>query len=108
MWGINVAGTFNVMSRAAAVMLDNTPDGDGERGVIINTSSVAGEDGTAGMLGYAATKAALIGMTLPAAREFAGRGIRVNTIVAGGVRTPNLHGTRRRGRTSAVQHLRYA
>jgi NAD(P)-dependent dehydrogenase (short-subunit alcohol dehydrogenase family) len=48
-------------------MLDNAPDEDGERGVIINTSSVAGEDGTACMPGYAATKAALIGMTLPAA-----------------------------------------
>ena len=104
MWGINVVGTFNVMSRAAAVMLNNTPDGDGERGVIINTSSVAGEDGTAGMLGYAATKAALIGMTLPAAREFAGRGIRVNTIVAGGFDTPILDVT---GREAAVEQTQY-
>jgi 3-hydroxyacyl-CoA dehydrogenase/3-hydroxy-2-methylbutyryl-CoA dehydrogenase len=90
LWTTNVVGTFNVMSRAAAVMLTNEPDADVERGVIINTSSVAGEDGTAGMVGYAATKAALIGMTLPAAREFAGRGIRVNTIVAGGFDTPIL------------------
>jgi 3-hydroxyacyl-CoA dehydrogenase / 3-hydroxy-2-methylbutyryl-CoA dehydrogenase len=99
LWNTNVVGTFNVMSRAAAVMLDNEPDEDGERGVIINTSSVAGQDGTAGMLGYAATKAALIGMTLPAAREFAGRGIRVNTIIAGGFDTPILDVTGRAGAT---------
>jgi NAD(P)-dependent dehydrogenase (short-subunit alcohol dehydrogenase family) len=78
-------------------------DKDGERGVIINTSSVAGEDGTAGMLGYAATKAALIGMTLPAAREFAGRGIRVNTIVAGGFDTPILDVTGREAAAGQIQ-----
>jgi NAD(P)-dependent dehydrogenase (short-subunit alcohol dehydrogenase family) len=103
LWNTNVVGTFNVMSRAAAVMLDNEPDEDGERGVIINTSSVAGQDGTAGMLGYAATKAALIGMTLPAAREFAGRGIRVNTIIAGGFDTPILDVTGRAGATEQIQ-----
>ncbi|MET7899288.1 SDR family NAD(P)-dependent oxidoreductase [Streptomyces mirabilis] len=85
----NVVGTFNVMSQAAAAMLSNEPDAGGERGVIINTSSAAAEDGTVGMVGYSATKAALVGMTLPAAREFAGRGIRVNTIVAGGFDTPS-------------------
>src|ERR1700747_650510 len=103
MWNINVVGTFNVMSQAAAVMLDNEPDEDGERGVIINTSSDAGEDGTTGMAGYAATKAALIGMTLPAAREFAGRGIRVNTIVAGGFDTPILDVTGREGAAGQLQ-----
>jgi 3-hydroxyacyl-CoA dehydrogenase / 3-hydroxy-2-methylbutyryl-CoA dehydrogenase len=92
------------MSRTAAVMLNNEPDDDGERGVIINTSSVAGQDGTAGMLGYAATKAALIGMTLPAAREFAGRGIRVNTIVAGGFDTPILDVT---GRDAAAGQIQF-
>jgi 3-hydroxyacyl-CoA dehydrogenase / 3-hydroxy-2-methylbutyryl-CoA dehydrogenase len=92
MWSTNVVGTFNVMSRA-----------EGERGVIINTSSVAGEDGTAGMLGYAATKAALIGMTLPAAREFTGRGIRVNTIVAGGFDTPILDVTGREAAAGQIQ-----
>ncbi|MFF0043368.1 SDR family NAD(P)-dependent oxidoreductase [Streptomyces mirabilis] len=85
----NVVGTFNVMSQAAAAMLSNEPDAGGERGVIINTSSAAAEDGTVGMVGYSATKAALVRMTLPAAREFAGRGIRVNTIVAGGFDTPS-------------------
>jgi NAD(P)-dependent dehydrogenase (short-subunit alcohol dehydrogenase family) len=104
MWTTNVAGTFNMMSRAAAVMLTNQPDADGERGVIVNTSSVAGEDGTTGMLGYAATKAALIGMTLPAAREFAGRGIRVNTIVAGGFDTPILDVT---GRAAAADQIKF-
>ncbi|MFE4956088.1 SDR family oxidoreductase [Streptomyces sp. NPDC056653] len=88
----NVVGTFNVMSQAAAAMLNNEPDDDGERGVIINTSSAAAHDGTVGMVGYSATKAALVGMTLPAAREFAGRGIRVNTIVAGGFDTPIFDG----------------
>lgn len=88
----NLVGTFNVMSRTAAVMLKNEPNDDGERGVIINTSSAAAHDGTAGMVGYSATKAALVGMTLPAAREFAGRGIRVNTIVAGGFDTPIYNG----------------
>ena len=104
MWNINVVGTFNVMSQAAAVMLENEPDEDDERGVIINTSSDAGEESTAGMLGYAATKAALIGMTLPAAREFAGRGIRVNTIVAGGFDTPILDVT---GRDEAADQIQY-
>ncbi|WP_432924519.1 SDR family NAD(P)-dependent oxidoreductase [Microbispora sp. CA-135349] len=84
----NLIGTFNVMSHAAAVMLGNAPDEDGERGVIINTSSVAAREATTGLVGYAATKAAIEGMTLPAAREFAGRGIRVNTIVPGGFDTP--------------------
>ncbi|MFD0067065.1 SDR family NAD(P)-dependent oxidoreductase [Streptomyces sp. NPDC056690] len=88
----NLVGTFNVMSQAAAAMLKNTPDDEGERGVIINTSSAAAHDGTVGMVGYSATKAALVGMTLPAAREFAGRGIRVNTIVAGGFDTPIFDG----------------
>jgi 3-hydroxyacyl-CoA dehydrogenase/3-hydroxy-2-methylbutyryl-CoA dehydrogenase len=88
----NLVGTFTVMSHAAAVMLDNEPDDDGERGVIVNTSSSAAHDGTAGMAGYSATKAALVGLTLPAAREFAGRGIRVNTIVAGGFDTPIFDG----------------
>ena len=88
----NLVGTFTVMSQAAAVMLNNEPDDDGERGVIINTSSAAAEDGTVGMVGYSATKAAIVGMTLPAAREFAGRGIRVNTIVAGGFDTPMFEG----------------
>jgi NAD(P)-dependent dehydrogenase (short-subunit alcohol dehydrogenase family) len=85
-------------------MLTNDPDADGERGVIVNTSSDAGEDGTTGMLGYAATKAALIGMTLPAAREFAGRGIRVNTIVAGGFDTPILDVT---GRAAAASQIKF-
>jgi 3-hydroxyacyl-CoA dehydrogenase / 3-hydroxy-2-methylbutyryl-CoA dehydrogenase len=104
MWTTNVVGTYNMMSRAAAVMLTNEPDEDGERGVIISTSSVAGEESTTGMLGYAATKAALIGMTLPAAREFAGRGIRVNTIVAGGFDTPILDVT---GRDAAAGQIQF-
>ncbi|MEO3813208.1 SDR family NAD(P)-dependent oxidoreductase [Sphaerisporangium sp. B11E5] len=87
----NLVGTFNVMTRAAAVMLGNPPGEDGERGVIINTSSIAAHDGTIGLVCYSATKGALEGMTLPAAREFAGRGIRVNTIAPGGFDTPMVH-----------------
>lgn len=94
----NVVGTFIVMSRAAAAMLHNEPDTDGERGVIINTPLDAANDpkvcmvGTVGMIGYSATKAALVGMTLPAALEFIGRGVRVNTLAAGGYETPIFDG----------------
>jgi len=102
LWMTNVVGTFHMMSQAAAVMLTNTADADGERGVIINTSSTAAVDGAAPMLGYAATKAALLGMTMPAAREFAGKGIRVNTIMAGGFDTPILDTT---GRDAAASQL---
>ncbi|MGK5443440.1 SDR family oxidoreductase [Micromonospora sp. URMC 105] len=89
---INLVGTFNVMTNAVAAILRNEPDSNGERGVVINTSSISAHEGHAGHAGYAATKAALIGMTLPAARDLLGKGVRVNTIVAGGFRTPILDG----------------
>ncbi|RLP82959.1 SDR family NAD(P)-dependent oxidoreductase [Mycetocola lacteus] len=86
----NLLGTFTVMSMVAEAMLANTPNAEGERGVIVNTSSAAGVEGSASMTGYAGTKAGIIGLTLPAARDLAGRGIRVNTVIAGGFDTPML------------------
>lgn len=86
----NLLGTFTIMSVVAEQMIRNTPDEHGERGVIVNTSSAAGVEGSATMTGYAATKAGIIGLTLPAARDLAGLGIRVNTIIAGGFETPML------------------
>lgn len=88
---INLVGTFNVMRLAAAVMRKNLPQGnDGERGVIINVSSICAYEGTVGTCGYAASKAGVIGMTLPAARELGDHGIRVMSIAPGTFGTPML------------------
>ena len=90
---INLVGTFNVMRLAAFRMLtDNEPDGEGERGVLINTASVAAFDGQIGQIAYSATKGGVVGMTLPAARDLAGKGIRVCTIAPGLFDTPLLAG----------------
>ncbi|MDV6270847.1 SDR family NAD(P)-dependent oxidoreductase [Rhodococcus globerulus] len=86
----NLIGTFQMMSVMAAAMWTNEPDENGERGVIVNTSSSAAVEGAAWMTGYAGTKAGIIGYTLPAARDVAGQGIRINTIIAGGFSTPML------------------
>lgn len=85
---INVLGTFNVIRLAAARMSTNVPDGDGERGVIVNTASVAAYDGQVGQAAYAASKAAIVGMTLPIARDLAEFGIRNVTIAPGIFTTP--------------------
>ncbi len=86
---INLFGTFNVLRLAAAEMIKNTPiNEDGGRGVIINVASVAAFDGQIGQPAYAASKAAVAGMTLPIARELAFHGIRVNTIAPGLFMTP--------------------
>ena len=89
---VNLIGTFNVTRLAAAAMAKNQPsssdNGDGERGVIINTSSVAAYDGQIGQVPYAASKAAVAGMTLPMARELAVLGIRVMAIAPGLFHTP--------------------
>jgi NAD(P)-dependent dehydrogenase (short-subunit alcohol dehydrogenase family) len=87
---LNVIGTFNVMTRAASKMADNEPGTDGERGVIVNTASVAAFDGQIGQLAYSASKGAVVGMTLPAARDLASVGIRVVTIAPGLFDTPLL------------------
>lgn len=89
---INLVGTFNMIRLAAAAMVQNTPDSEGERGVIINTASVAAQDGQMGQAAYSASKAGVVGMTLPIARDLAGEGIRVNTILPGIFNTPLLQG----------------
>ena len=89
---INLIGTFNVIRLAAHAMSTQAPSASGERGVIINTSSVASFEGQIGQAAYAASKAGVNGMTLPIAREFAKLGIRVMTIAPGIFDTPMLQG----------------
>lgn len=89
---INLIGSFLCDKAAAAIMQTNTPTEDGERGVIIHTSSVAAFEGQIGQAAYSATKAGVMGMTLPIAREFAQFGIRVNSIAPGIFRTPMVAG----------------
>jgi NAD(P)-dependent dehydrogenase (short-subunit alcohol dehydrogenase family) len=85
---INLIGTFNLIRLAAAAMAGNAPNADGERGVIVNTSSIAAFDGQIGQAAYSASKAGVAGMTLPMARELARHGIRVMTIAPGLFETP--------------------
>lgn len=87
---VNLIGTFNVLRLAATAMLTNEPGADGERGVIINTASIAAFDGQIGQAAYAASKAGVAGLTLPAARDLAMYGIRVVTIAPGLFDTPLL------------------
>jgi 3-hydroxyacyl-CoA dehydrogenase/3-hydroxy-2-methylbutyryl-CoA dehydrogenase len=84
---VNLVGSFNVMAHCIAAMAKNLPD-DGERGVVINISSGAAFDGQVGQSAYAASKAGIVGLSLPVAREFAGLGIRVNSIAPGLFNTP--------------------
>ncbi|MDX6639174.1 MAG: hypothetical protein QOF12_185 [Solirubrobacteraceae bacterium] len=88
--GINLIGTFNALRLAAAKMADNEPDEEGERGVCVNTASIAAYDGQIGQLAYSASKGGVVGMTLPAARDLSSLGIRVNTIAPGLFDTPLL------------------
>jgi len=88
--GVNLVGTFNVLRLSAAAMAKNAPLADGERGVVINTASIAAYDGQIGQLAYAASKAGVVGMTLPAARDLSKAGIRVLTIAPGTFHTPML------------------
>lgn len=87
---INLVGTFRCIAKSAAGMLTLDPLEDGERGAIVNTASVAGEDGQIGQAAYAASKAGVIGLTLPVARDLMGEGIRINTILPGIFDTPLL------------------
>ena len=87
---INLVGTFNTLTHAASSMSKTEPTDDGERGVIVNTASVAAFDGQIGQLAYAASKGGVVGMTLPAARDLAVVGIRVCTIAPGLMDTPLL------------------
>jgi NAD(P)-dependent dehydrogenase (short-subunit alcohol dehydrogenase family) len=88
---INLIGTFLSDKAAAAIMQNNAPSADGERGLIIHTSSVAAFDGQIGQVAYSATKAAVVGMTLPLARELAQFGIRVMSIAPGIFHTPMVN-----------------
>ena len=87
---INLVGTFNVIRLTVEQMVKNTPNEDGEKGVIINTASVAAFDGQVGQPAYSASKAGVVGMTLPLARECADYGVRVMTIAPGLFNTPML------------------
>jgi NAD(P)-dependent dehydrogenase (short-subunit alcohol dehydrogenase family) len=87
---INLIGTFNVLTLAAAAIAQTPPDDRGQRGVVINTASIAGYEGQIGQVAYAASKSGVIGLNLPAARDLASSGIRVMTIAPGIVDTPML------------------
>jgi NAD(P)-dependent dehydrogenase (short-subunit alcohol dehydrogenase family) len=89
---INLVGTFNMSRLAAAAMSDNEPEPTGERGVLINTASVAAYDGQIGQAAYAASKAGVVGMTLPIARDLSKTGIRCVTIAPGIFGTPMIFG----------------
>jgi 3-hydroxyacyl-CoA dehydrogenase / 3-hydroxy-2-methylbutyryl-CoA dehydrogenase len=89
---VNLIGTFNVLRLASAAMLSAEPSPSGERGVCINTASIAAYDGQIGQIAYSASKGAIVGMTLPAARDLAVAGVRVVTIAPGLFDTPLLGG----------------
>ncbi|MCG6857009.1 MAG: 3-hydroxyacyl-CoA dehydrogenase [Salaquimonas sp.] len=89
---INLFGTFNVLRLAVEQMVENEPNADGERGVIVNTASVAAFDGQKGQVAYSASKGAIVGMTLPIARDLAFYGIRICTIAPGLFLTPLFEG----------------
>ncbi len=89
---VNLIGTFNVIRLSAALMAENEPEEDGERGVIVNTASVAAFDGQIGQAAYSASKGGVVGMTLPIARDLSSSGIRVVTIAPGVMKTPMVAG----------------
>jgi NAD(P)-dependent dehydrogenase (short-subunit alcohol dehydrogenase family) len=89
---VNLIGSFNVAKSAADAMQHNAPGADGERGVIVNTASIAAYEGQIGQAAYSASKGGVIGMTLPMAREFARIGVRVMTVAPGVFHTPMVDG----------------
>jgi NAD(P)-dependent dehydrogenase (short-subunit alcohol dehydrogenase family) len=102
---MNAIGTFNVTRLAAAAMAGNEPDEDGQRGVVVNTASIAGIEGQTGQLAYASAKAAILGMTLPMARDLAPSGIRVCAIAPGTMGTPVMLGVRDEVKNQLVQSI---
>ncbi|RME43359.1 MAG: 3-hydroxyacyl-CoA dehydrogenase [Caldilineae bacterium] len=102
---VNLIGTFNVIRLAAAAMANNEPTPGGERGVIVNTASVAAFDGQIGQAAYSASKGGVVGMTLPIARELARYGIRVMTIAPGIFDTPMLAALPEKARQSLGQQV---
>src|SRR5207253_5745461 len=103
--GVNLVGTFNVLRLAAEAMTRNEPGPDGERGVIVNTASVAAFEGQIGQAAYAASKGGVVSLTLPAARELARSGIRVVAIAPGIFDTPLLAGLPEAARLSLGQQV---
>jgi NAD(P)-dependent dehydrogenase (short-subunit alcohol dehydrogenase family) len=97
---INLIGTFNVLRYAANAMIATEPNEDGERGVCVNTASIAAFDGQVGQIAYSASKGGVVGMTLPAARDLSQYGIRVNTIAPGLFDTPLLGALPEEARTA--------
>ncbi|MBT8074730.1 MAG: SDR family NAD(P)-dependent oxidoreductase [Xanthomonadales bacterium] len=89
---VNLVGSFNIIKAVGVAMESNTPNDDGERGVIISTASVAAYDGQIGQAAYSASKGGIVGMTLPIAREFARIGVRVNAVAPGIFWTPMVDG----------------
>ena len=102
---VNLVGTFNAIRLAAATMSGNDPGEEGERGVIINTASIAAFDGQIGQAAYSASKGGIVGMTLPIARELARHGIRVMTIAPGLFDTPLMEGLPEPARLSLGQSV---
>jgi len=102
---INLNGTFNLLRLGAEAMARNTPNADGERGVIVNTASVAAFDGQIGQTAYAASKSGVVGLTLPAARELARSGIRVMCIAPGIFETPMMAGMPQEVRDSLAANV---
>ncbi|MFK7991559.1 MAG: 3-hydroxyacyl-CoA dehydrogenase [Sandaracinaceae bacterium] len=97
---VNLVGTFNVLRLSASAMMKNEPSADGQRGVIVNTGSVAAFDGQIGQVAYAASKGGVVAMTLPAARDLSRAGIRVCTVAPGTFDTPMLAGLPEKARAS--------
>jgi NAD(P)-dependent dehydrogenase (short-subunit alcohol dehydrogenase family) len=102
---VNLVGTFNVIRLAAAVLTGNAPLESGERGVIVNTASIAAFDGQIGQPAYAASKGGIVGLTLPVAREFAAAGVRCVTIAPGIFDTPLLAALPEAARVSLGQQV---
>lgn len=103
--GINLIGTFNMIRLAASAMARTEPLEHGQRGVIVNTASVAAYDGQVGQAAYSASKGGIVGMTLPIARDLAVAGIRVNTIAPGIIDTPLLAGLPEAARESLATQV---
>lgn len=102
---LNTLGTFNVTRLAAARMATNAPDESGQRGVVVNTASIAGYEGQTGQVAYAAAKAAILGMSLPLARDLAAVGIRVCAIAPGTMGTPLMQSAPEEMQAKLVENI---
>ncbi|WP_114312534.1 3-hydroxyacyl-CoA dehydrogenase [Thermus caldifontis] len=102
---VNLIGTFNVLRLAAWAMRENPPGAEGQRGVVVNTASVAAFEGQVGQVAYAASKGGVVGLTLPAARELADWGIRVVTVAPGLFDTPLLQGLPEKAKASLAEQV---